>query len=159
VYAPGTLLAGKYRVERTLGRGGMGLVVAADHVELRSKVAIKLLADKYVQRPDVVERFMREARSSAQLRSDHVCRVFDVGRLDDGRPYIVMELLEGRDLAKVLRERGALDVMVIADYIVQACDAMLEAHSARIVHRDLKPGNLFLAQRRDGREILKVLDF
>jgi serine/threonine protein kinase len=159
VYEPGTLLAGKYRVAHTLGRGGMGVVVAAEHVELRTTVAIKVLSDKYAGRPDVVERFLREARASAQLRSDHVCRVFDVDRFDTGVPYIVMELLLGRDLAKLLRMNGPLDVATATDYVLQACDAVREAHAAHIVHRDLKPGNLFLTQRRDGAPFVKVLDF
>jgi serine/threonine-protein kinase len=159
VYEPGTLLAGKYRVAHTLGRGGMGLVVAADHVELRTTVAIKVLSDKYAGRADIVERFLREARASAQLRSDHVCRVFDVDRLETGVPYIVMELLVGRDLAKLLRVSGPVDIATATDYVLQACDAVREAHAAGIVHRDLKPGNLFLTQRRDGAPLVKVLDF
>src|SRR5690242_18112641 len=137
----------------------MGVVVAAEHVELRTTVAIKVLSDKYAGRPDVVERFLREARASAQLRSDHVCRVFDVDRFDTGVPYIVMELLLGRDLAKLLRVNGPLDVATATDYVLQACDAVREAHAAHIVHRDLKPGNLFLTQRRDGAPFVKVLDF
>jgi eukaryotic-like serine/threonine-protein kinase len=159
VYKPGTVLDGKYRVEGMLGRGGMGVVVAAEHVELRTRVALKFLADKYVEDPSVTERFMREARACAQLRSEHICRVSDVGRLDNGVPYIVMELLTGRDLAKELRDRVTLDVATAADYVVQACDAIIEAHAAQIVHRDLKPSNLFLTERRDGSPLIKVLDF
>jgi serine/threonine protein kinase len=159
VYEPGTVVAGKYRVERLLGRGGMGVVVAAEHLELRVPIALKFLSDRYATRTDIVMRFLREARAAAQLKSAHVCRVFDVGRLDDGLPFIVMEKLEGQDLAKVLRAAGQLAVPVAADYIVQACDAVAEAHEAGIVHRDLKPGNLFLTQRRDGTALLKVLDF
>ena len=153
------MLAGKYRVERKLGKGGMGLVVAAEHVELRSMVALKVLADHFVQRPDVVERFMREARACAGLRSEHICRVTDVGRLETGTPFIVMELLDGRDLAHELRARTAIEFPAAADYVRQACDAVAEAHAANIVHRDLKPANLFLTQRRDGSPLVKVLDF
>jgi eukaryotic-like serine/threonine-protein kinase len=159
VYEPGTVVAGKYRVERLLGRGGMGIVVAAEHIELRVPIALKFLSDRYATRTDIVMRFLREARAAAQLKSAHVCRVFDVGRLDDGVPFIVMEQLVGQDLAKLLRAEGQLAVPVAADYIVQACDAVAEAHEAGIVHRDLKPGNLFLTQHRDGTALLKVLDF
>jgi serine/threonine protein kinase len=159
VYEPGTVLAGKYRVDRVIGRGGMGFVLAAEHMDLRTRVALKLLAEQYLDRPHVIERFVREARACAQLHSDHVCRVHDVGRLDDGRPYMVMELLEGIDLARVLRATGPFAYATAADYIVQACDALVEAHAAGIVHRDLKPSNLFVTQRRDGSALVKVLDF
>ena len=159
MYEPGTVLAGKYRVVRTIGRGGMGHVLEAEHVDLRTKVALKLLAEQYVERPHVVERFLREARACAILRSDHVCRVFDVGRFDDGQPYMVLELLEGFDLARMLRASGPFAAATAADYIAQACDAIGEAHAAGIVHRDLKPSNLFVTQRRDGSALVKVLDF
>ena len=109
VFEPGSVIEGKYRVEHVLGDGGMGVVVAAEHVELRTRVALKFLADELARHDVVVERFLREARACARLRSEHVCRVFDVGRLDDGAPYLVMELLEGDDLARMLLERGPLD--------------------------------------------------
>ncbi len=159
VYEPGTIVAGKYRVEHLLGRGGMGVVVAAEHLELRVPIALKFLSDRYATRTDIIMRFLREARAAAQLKSAHVCRVFDVGRLDDGLPFIVMEKLVGQDLAKLLRADGPMSVAIAADYVAQACDAVAEAHEAGIVHRDLKPGNLFLTQRRDGTALLKVLDF
>ncbi|HEY1549618.1 MAG TPA: serine/threonine-protein kinase [Kofleriaceae bacterium] len=159
MYEPGTVVAGKYRVEKLLGRGGMGVVLAAEHLELRVPVALKFLSDRYSTRTDIIMRFLREARAAAQLKSAHVCRVFDVGRLDDGLPFIVMERLVGQDLAKLLRAEGQLAVPTAADYIAQACDAVAEAHDAGIVHRDLKPGNLFLTQNRDGSALLKVLDF
>jgi len=159
VYEPGSVLAGKYRVEGVLGRGGMGVVVAAEHLELRVPVALKFLGERYASRSDVVERFLREARAAAQLRSEHACRVSDVARLETGVPYIVMERLVGRDLSRVLREDGPLEVAMLASYIVQACDAIGEAHAAGIIHRDLKPGNLFVTQRRDGSALIKVLDF
>ncbi|HTR56021.1 MAG TPA: serine/threonine-protein kinase [Kofleriaceae bacterium] len=159
MYEPGSLLASKYRIERVLGRGGMGVVVEAEHLELRAPVALKFLTDRYTDRADVVERFLREARAAAKLRSVHACRVSDVGRLDDGTPYIVMEMLVGRDLARALREDGPLDTATAADYVAQACDAVAEAHAAGIVHRDLKPGNLFVTRQRDGAALIKVLDF
>jgi serine/threonine-protein kinase len=159
VYEPGSVIAGKYRVEYPLGRGGMGYVVAAEHVDLRTRVALKFLSDEYAKHDVIVERFLREARSCARLRSEHVCKVADVGRLDSGVPFIVMELLEGADLSKVLRQHGPLDVATAAGYVIQACDALREAHAAGIIHRDLKPANLFLVQRADGKPLVKVLDF
>jgi serine/threonine protein kinase len=158
VYAAGTVLAGKYRVDRAIGRGGMGLVVATVHTELRTPVAVKLLDPRYTDRPKVIERFVREARAAARLKSDHVCRVFDAGRLDDGTPYIAMELLEGKDLRRVLKE-GPVAMRTAVEYVRQACDAIAEAHAAGIIHRDLKPSNLFLTERRDGSPLVKVLDF
>jgi serine/threonine-protein kinase len=154
----GTVIAGKYAIERRLGVGGMGTVFAANHVVLGTQVAIKILQAEHAKNATVVERFVREARACAKLHSDYVCRVFDVGTLDDGIPFIVMELLEGQDLAR-LKRRGPVEPAVVASYIVQACSALAEAHAAGIVHRDLKPGNLFLAKRPDGKPILKVLDF
>jgi serine/threonine protein kinase len=159
VYEPGTVLAGKYRIDRVIGRGGMGVVLAVVHTELRTQLAVKVLIPKYADRPKVVERFVREARAAARLRSDHSCRVSDAGRLDDGTPYIAMELLEGRDLRMILREDGPLSLAIAIECVRQACDAVGEAHAAGIVHRDLKPSNLFLTEHRDGSPLLKVLDF
>ncbi|MCW5837691.1 MAG: serine/threonine protein kinase, partial [Labilithrix sp.] len=155
----GELLASKYRVERVLGMGGMGVVVAALHVELEQKVALKFLLPSALEQPAVVERFAREARASVRLKSPHVARTLDTGRLDNGAPFIVMEYLEGRDLDAELEARGALPIEDAASYVLQACDAVAEAHAAGIVHRDLKPANLFLARGHDGRALVKVLDF
>jgi serine/threonine protein kinase len=154
---PGELLAGKYRVEHVLGAGGMGLVVAATHLELEQRVAVKFLLGQ-IASPEAVMRFVREARAAAKIKSEHVARVIDVGRLDDGSPYMVMEYLEGRDLAACLID-GPLPVDDAVDYVIQACDAMAEAHAEGIVHRDLKPANLFLSCRSDGSALVKVLDF
>jgi serine/threonine-protein kinase len=154
---PGEVLAGKYRVEHILGQGGMGVVVAATHLHLQQKVAIKLLLEEVT--PEVMARFLREARASALLKSEHVVRVLDVGELPSGRPYMVMEQLEGSDLAGVLQQKGRLDPGEAADYLLQACEAIAEAHAAGIVHRDLKPGNLFLTRDADGAPFIKVLDF
>jgi serine/threonine-protein kinase len=156
--AAGEILAGKYRVERTLGMGGMGVVVAATHLDLHEVRAVKLMrAD--LDDPQIVERFLREARAVVKLRSEHVAQVFDVGRLPTGAPYIVMELLEGLDLAAVLKKRGTLPLREAVLFIMQACDALAEAHGRGIVHRDLKPANLFLTRREDGSPCIKVLDF
>ncbi len=153
------ILAGKYRVERVLGAGGMGVVVLATHLQLEQSVALKFLQPEALKRPALVARFAREARALARLTTEHVARVIDVGTLDTGAPYIVMEYLDGEDLAALLDRRGRLPVPEVASYLLQACEAIAEAHAARIVHRDLKPANLFLARRRDGSEIVKVLDF
>ena len=155
---PGTIVGAKYRIKRMLGHGGMGAVYSATHVNLGTTVALKFLNETMVKNPTVVERFMREAWASAQLNSDHVCRVVDVER-EAGVPYIVMELLEGTDLAKRVRSGGPMSVEIAASYVLQACVGVAEAHAARIIHRDLKPGNLFLAERPDGSPLVKVLDF
>ncbi len=155
----GDLLAGKYRVERVLGAGGMGIVVAARHVELDQLVAIKFVRDEAIASEDAVQRFLREARAAVKLRSEHVARVLDVGKLESGAPYMVMEFLEGDDLGKILSDNGPLPVESSADWILQACEAVAEAHAAGIVHRDLKPENLFLARTVGGGQKIKVLDF
>jgi serine/threonine protein kinase len=155
----GDVLAGKYRVEKVLGIGGMGVVVAALHLELDQRVALKFLLPSAANKPEVIARFSREARAAAKIKSEHVARVSDVGTLDSGLPYIVMEYLDGGDLSERLADKGSLPQSVAVDYVLQACEAIAEAHAAGIVHRDLKPGNLFLARQSDGSEIIKVLDF
>lgn len=156
---PGQTLAGKYLVEEVLGVGGMGVVVAAKHVQLDQRVAIKYLLPAALLNPEVVERFAREARAAAKIRGEHVARVIDVGRFDDGAPYMIMEYLEGHDLAKHLETRGPLPIEDAIRYILETCEALAEAHAAKIVHRDLKPSNLFLATQPDKSAIIKVLDF
>ena len=155
----GELIAGKYRVERTLGRGGMGEVYLAKHVELDERVALKMMLPEAAKNPEAVQRFMREARAAVKIKSDHVVRVTDVGTLETGLPYMAMEYLEGSDLREILTERGRLPLEEAAEYILQALEALAEAHARGIVHRDLKPGNVFLTRRRDGTPIVKVLDF
>jgi len=155
----GDLLAGKYRVERVLGEGGMGYVVAAIHEQLEQRVAVKLLVEELAEDPDAVERFLREARASVRIQSEHVARVIDVGELADGAPYLVMEFLSGRDLAQELEARETFEIGVAIDYVLQACEALAEAHALGVIHRDLKPANLFLTHRPDGSPLVKVLDF
>jgi serine/threonine-protein kinase len=155
----GQLIAGKYRMEHVLGRGGMGVVVAALHEQLNQRVALKFLTDDAYQQPEAVARFVREARAAVQIQSEHVARVMDVGTLDSGAPYMVMEYLRGMDLKEVSTRRGALPISEAVDFVLQACDAVAEAHSLGIVHRDLKPSNLFLTERPDGSPMVKVLDF
>ncbi len=156
---PGDRVIGKYLVERVLGEGGMGVVVAAHHETLNQKVAIKFLLPAALGDQNATERFVREARAAAQIQSEHVARVTDVGLLDNGAPYMVMEYLEGHDLADELKQRGALPPEEAADYILQALEALSEAHATNIIHRDLKPANIFLAKRKDGSRLVKVLDF
>jgi len=137
----------------------MGLVLAAQHMVLGSRVAIKVLLPAAGAIPGATERFLREARAAASLHSEHVARVMDVGILDTGVPFLVMEYLTGQDLREVLSARGPLPIDEVADYLVQVCDGMAEAHALGIVHRDLKPGNLFLTARPNGSALVKVLDF
>lgn len=158
-FEPGQVIARKYRVDRVIGSGGMGYVLSATHVNLGQKVAIKLLLPQVASNPEAVARFLREARRAVQIQSEHVARVLDIGELEDGAPYIVMEYLEGRDLDAILRERTTLPAMEVIGYVLQACEALSEAHALGIVHRDLKPANLFLAQRADGTFWVKLLDF
>ncbi|MEA2747334.1 MAG: eukaryotic-like serine/threonine-protein kinase [Myxococcales bacterium] len=155
----GQTLAGKYLVEEVLGVGGMGIVVAARHLQLDQKVAIKYLLPAALLNPEVVERFAREARAAAKIRGEHVARVIDVGQFDDGAPYMVMEHLEGHDLAKHLELHGPLPIEDSIRFLLETCEALAEAHSAKIVHRDLKPSNMFLSTQPDKSAIIKVLDF
>ena len=156
----GDVIDSEYEVERVLGEGGMGIVVAARDLVFGDEVAIKLLRPELRRRPEAVIRFLREAHETMRISSEHVVHVSGIGRVADGTPYMVMELLEGADLARILRERGVpFGVEQAVDYLLQACEAVAEAHALGIVHRDLKPANLFLEQRPDGSTSIKVLDF
>lgn len=157
--SPGDILLGKYRIEHILGQGGMGAVVAARHIELEELFAIKFLLPSMLAYAEILERFVREARAAARLRTEHVARVHDVGRLPDGTPYMVMEYLDGCDLKALVRQKGPLSVEDVIAYLIQVCEAIGEAHDAGIIHRDLKPANLFLIQRPSGKPCIKVLDF
>jgi serine/threonine protein kinase len=156
---PGQIIRGKYRIDRVLGEGGMGIVVAGQHVGLGQRVAIKFLHGAMLQHREIVERFAREARAASRLESDHVARVTDVDALEDGTPFMVMEYLEGSDLSTVRASGQPLPMNVAVGYILQACEAIGEAHELGIVHRDIKPANLFLAKRAGGKTRVKVLDF
>ncbi len=155
----GQVLAGKYRVERVLGRGGMGMVVAATHLVLGHEVAIKLLLTDTKGDPEAAARFLREAKVTARLRSVHIAKTLDMGQLEDGQPFLVMELLVGCDLGAALAARRCPPIAEIVQWVLQACEGLAEAHAAGIVHRDLKPANLFLARDPSGKEIVKLLDF
>jgi eukaryotic-like serine/threonine-protein kinase len=153
----GDLVAGKYRIENVLGEGGMGIVVAARHEKLDQRVAIKFVT---LETDDaMLMRFEREGRAIAQLKGEHVTRVFDIGELEDGTPYMVMEHLDGSDLRARVKKGGPLPVEEAVDYVLQTCEALAEAHAAGIIHRDLKPANLFLTRTPDGSHLVKVLDF
>ncbi len=155
----GQLLAGKYRVERVLGFGGMGVVVCALDESLGRRVALKLLQPALASNHAMVERFLREARAVTQITGEHVAAVFEVGRLETGAPFVVMEYLQGKDLRELLEKVGAFRISDAVDYVLQAITAIAEAHAKGIVHRDLKPANLFLTRRADGSPLIKVLDF
>lgn len=156
--APGAIVRQKYRVGPPLGQGGMAIVVAAEHLFLGQAVALKVLRSDVPQGPEVVERFLREARAARRLEGPHVARVLDVDVLDDGTPFIVMERLVGTDLFALAR-RGPLPIHDAVAYVRQACEAIGEAHQKGIVHRDVKPANLFLTHTPEGRPAIKVLDF
>ncbi|MGD0673887.1 MAG: protein kinase [Polyangiaceae bacterium] len=155
--AAGDVIGGKYRIERILGVGGMGFVVAAKHVQLDGAFALKFLKKRFLHDRGVVDRFTREAKAVCRIRSDYVARVFDVGTWE-GAPYLVMEHLVGRDLAAVLAEQGRLGAEDAVEYTVQACAALAAAHACGVVHRDIKPENLFLVEN-DGLSTVKLLDF
>jgi serine/threonine-protein kinase len=146
-------------VARLIQRGGMGTVLLAHHEELDQRVAIKVLGNDFTQNPEIVARFTREARAAAKLESEHVVRVTDVGAFEGIGPYLVMEYLSGVNLEQLLQQRGALPPAEAVDYVLEAIDALAEAHSLGIIHRDIKPSNLFVAERADGSRLLKVLDF
>jgi eukaryotic-like serine/threonine-protein kinase len=157
--SPGDVLAGKYRVEHVLGVGGVGVVVAAVHLELDERVAIKFLLPAALKQPELVSRFAREARAAVRIKSEHVARVTDVGTLHTGAPFMVMEYLDGQDLGAIARQHAPMPIEQSVEYLLQACEAVAEAHTLGIVHRDLKPSNLFVTRRADGSPVVKVLDF
>jgi eukaryotic-like serine/threonine-protein kinase len=158
-FHPGARIGDKYVVERLIGEGGLGVVVAAKNVQLDQMVAIKYLRPKALGTKAIAERFLREARLAARIHSEHVVHVYDVGTMPDGAPYMVMEYLAGMDLGRLLAANGPLTAERAIDYVLQACEALAEAHAAGIVHRDIKPDNLFIATSPAGTPVLKVLDF
>ncbi|HYQ14514.1 MAG TPA: serine/threonine-protein kinase, partial [Polyangiaceae bacterium] len=153
-----TMIGNKYRVERVLGEGAMGIVLAARHVELDELVAIKCIRAEVPWSADILARFAREAKAAARLKSEHIAKVTDVGVSAPVGPYMVMEYLEGEDLARVLRRRGPIPARRAAEYVMQVCEALAAAHAASITHRDVKPANLFLT-RSGALDVIKVLDF
>ncbi len=155
----GQVFLGKYRVEAVIGQGGMGVVCEVTHLQLNQRLAMKMLREDVLVDEDAVERFMREAQAAAKLKSEYVAKVTDVGALETGAPYMVMEYLEGHDLGALIDERGTLQAPWTCDLMLQTAEALSEAHSLGIVHRDIKPTNLFVTWRPDGTALIKVLDF
>jgi serine/threonine protein kinase len=155
----GTVLVGKYRVARELGRGGMAAVYEAEHINIGKKVAVKVLSAELQSSPIVTERFFREARAAASVKSPYIVDVYDSGRLDDGRPFIAMELLEGESLYDRMARVRLIDAQSTSRIIGQVAKGLAKAHAAGIVHRDLKPENIHLVTGEDGEEIAKLLDF
>ncbi|HET8938905.1 MAG TPA: serine/threonine-protein kinase [Polyangiales bacterium] len=152
------LLADKYEVLEPLGGGGMGHVFRARHRQLKRLVAIKLLSQDLAD-PEAVARFLREARAVARIGSPHVAHVMDADVLPNGQPFIVMEYLQGRDLGAWIASSGRLPLTQAVDFILQALEAIAEAHAQQIVHRDIKPANLFATRTAAGDSMIKVLDF
>lgn len=159
-------MLGKYRIESIIGEGGMGGVLKAMHIDLDEPVAIKVLLPEMTGKPDIVQRFMREAKAAVKLKGDHVARVLDVGKLEgdvdgnlEGTPYIVMEYLDGADLNAIIKHHGPQDPAMAVDLLLQACEAIAEAHSLGIIHRDIKGSNFFITQSEGQPPHLKVLDF
>lgn len=157
----GSVVDGKYRVDQVLGRGAMGVVVAATHLQLGERVALKFLRyrAKGGVNDDFQSRFRREARVSARLKNEHITRVIDVGVWREHVPYMVMDYLEGTDLREVMKAAGAMPIGTAIDYIIQVCEGIAEAHANGVVHRDMKPSNLFVTKRPDGSDLIKILDF
>ena len=159
-YVAGDIVADKYRVGQLIGSGGMAWVFEATHLMLQKRVALKFMrVDPDADNTEALERFRREARAAACISGEATARVMDVGTLDDGSPFLVMECLEGRDLDTLVAGRTRLPIETAVDYAIQACEGLAETHAAGIVHRDLKPANLFLTQGNDGSLRVKLLDF
>ena len=161
----GTVLAEKYRVTGALGAGGMGVVVAAEHIGLGNRVALKIMRPELINNENIVKRFMFEGKAATRLQSDHVARVLDVGRLSgdglpaEGVPFMVMEFLEGHDLSHWVRTGRRFSVYEALHYIAEAGEALHQAHKSGVIHRDVKPANLFLTEREGAEPIVKILDF
>jgi serine/threonine protein kinase len=155
----GAVIGGKYRIDALLAEGGMGVVYRGTHLVLEQPVAIKLVRPELTHRKDAIARFLREARTIAALRGEHVARVLDSGCIKNGPPYMVLEYLEGADLRTWLQSKGPLPIPRAVDLLLQACEGLAEAHAKGLVHRDVKPENLFLTRLPDGSEVVKVLDF
>ncbi|MBL8608292.1 MAG: serine/threonine protein kinase [Myxococcales bacterium] len=158
--SPGDVVAGKYRIERVAGEGGMGIVFEAHHLLFNERVALKVLFAESATKDSAIERFAREVQAAARIKSPHVAHVMDAGALENGLPFLAMEFLNGQDLGELLEKRkGALPVEEAANYILQALEAVGQAHALGIIHRDLKPPNLFVTELPDGSHVLKILDF
>ena len=157
--AIGAVLIGKYRVTREIGRGGMAAVYEAIHLTLSKKVALKVLSADLSASKTVIERFFREARAAASVKSPYIIDIYDSGRLEDGRPFIAMEMLDGETLYDLMTRVRLIDMATTLRIVTQCAKGLAKAHAVGIVHRDLKPENIFLITGEDGEETLKLLDF
>jgi serine/threonine-protein kinase len=156
----GQVVAGKFRLDTVIGRGGMGSVWSATHVGLGHRLALKLISRQYVRSHEALRRFDAEARAAARLQSRHVVQVFDNGTLDDGTPFIAMELLSGDNVSERIERRGPMPLVEVVEVMAQCCKALGRAHAAGIIHRDIKPDNVFLAREPDeDADVVKILDF
>ena len=156
---PGTVVAGRFRVESFLAAGGMGEVYRAVQVYLKRPVALKVVRGDLGHAPELWKRFEREAQLLSQLESPHVVRVFDFGREPDGRMFLVMEMVQGETLDVLVRRERTLEPTRAVDLLTQVCAGLEEAHQQGVLHRDLKPGNIMVGRSRDGAEVAKILDF
>ncbi len=157
-FSVGEVVAGKYEVTALIGTGGVGFVVSAIHLGLGESVALKFLRSEFTDHAEAVSRFTTEARANFKIKSPHVVRVLDVGALPSGAPFMVMELLEGRDIRDVLAAQNRFPQETAVEYLLQTCEALATAHACQIIHRDVKPENLFLTKATQGEQV-KVLDF
>src|SRR5580700_7311802 len=157
---PGEVLDGKYKIEKLLGEGGMGAVAKATHVLRRAPVALKFMSPAVLSMTGAVERFVNEGVAASQIDSDHVVKIFDVGRMASGAPYLVMEYLEGCDLAQLLEREGpVLATPRAINFTLQILRALQTAHAAGIVHRDMKPSNCFIVTKDGDPDFIKLVDF
>jgi serine/threonine protein kinase len=157
--APGSIVAGRYRVLRQLGSGGIGIVLEAEQLGLGQRVALKLLRNELLDDPDTLARFEREARVVSQLSSENIVRIFGVERSEHGEPIMVLEFLFGHPVDALIDDPNPISISAAVDIVAEACAGLAVAHAAGVVHRDVKPGNLFLAVRADRSQVVKVLDF
>jgi serine/threonine protein kinase len=155
----GKIIAGRYQLLRRIGKGGMGLVYEADHLGIGKRVAVKLLLDKYTDDEEVVARFQREARTASAIGDDHIVEVFDAGVTEDGRSYLVMELLLGHSLAEIAEATGPMPAVRAVPIVRQVLRGLDAAHAKGIVHRDMKPENVFVVQKPDRPDYAKIMDF
>jgi serine/threonine-protein kinase len=155
----GRTLSGRYLVRQRIGQGGMGVVYEADHVALDKRVALKFLLDKYTEDREVLARFHQEARTASRIGHENIIDIIDIGESEDGRSYIVMEFLEGADLAQILRDSGAMHPTRAVGIIKQVLRGLAAAHAKGIIHRDMKPENVFVTSRGDNPDFIKIMDF
>ena len=155
----GQVIAGRYRLTKLLGQGGMGEVYAAEHVHITKRVAVKVLHPEIGSNPEALARFKQEAQSASSIGHDNIVAIDDFGQMDDGRFYLCMEFLSGKSLAEAMQVPGGMDPQTALEIMIQVCNGLAAAHAKGIIHRDMKPENVFLTQRSDGTQVAKILDF